>query len=123
MVVPLTGVGDDAVGSTMMDEGIVCVVKVAVPVGRMVCGPVVGNVCAGIEIGGIVEPLDTVSAEGVVTPAVEMLTDPEGLEFCVPEGLAVTETGALGEVPDGMPVVVDPVRGIVSVADPDVITV
>ena len=45
MVVPVTGPGDEALGSTMMDEGMVCVVKVAVPVGKIVCGPVVGKLC------------------------------------------------------------------------------
>lgn len=82
-VVPVTGLGDEALGSTMIDEGIVCVVKLAVPVGRMVCGPVVGNVSGG--------GIDCVSADGVVTaPEVLMLTDPDGLEFCVPDGMAET---------------------------------
>ena len=114
IVVPVTGFGDDALGSTMMDEGMVCVVKVAVPVGRMVCGPVVGKVCGGgIVCGGFVETPDCVSAEGVViAPEVLMLTDPDGLEFCVPDGLAETEPDAA-----------DPVTGTVSVKDPEVMTV
>ena len=114
MVVPVTGLGDEALGSTMIDEGIVCVVKLAVPVGRMVCGPVVGKVCGGgIESGGFVEIPDCVSAEGVVSaPDVLMLTVPEGLEFCVPDGLTGTE-----------PDTVEPVTGTVSVRDPEVITV
>ena len=56
---------------------------------------------------------DCVSAEGVVIgPEVLMLSDPDGLEFCVPEGLAETEPGA-----------VDSVAGSVSVTDPEVMTV
>ena len=93
-------------------------VKVAVPVGRMVCGPVVGKVCPGIEGGATVEVLSPVPAEGVVgTTEGLILIGLEGLEFCVPDGLVVPE--ALGKTPD----TVDPERGTVNVIDPDVMTV
>ena len=89
------GIGLEAVGSSMILDGMNCEIRLSVPVGRMVCGPdrgkefsareaavvptvgVIDGASVPVRVGGEVGPRDDAA---VVVAPINVGKDPEGVD-------------------------------------------